>query len=62
MRHIDVLPGLFLKAGDRIGSVGATNRVPGPHLHWIIYLNIEAIDPALFISHDIPRLAARNQK
>ncbi|MGZ4960879.1 MAG: peptidoglycan DD-metalloendopeptidase family protein [Methylomonas sp.] len=62
MRQIDVRNGQQVKQGQRLGSVGATGRVTGPHLHWIIYLNQEAVDPALFIGQDIPRLEARNGK
>ncbi len=62
MTQIDVRTGQQVRQGERLGSVGATGRVTGPHLHWIVYLNKEAVDPALFIGQDIPRLAARNGK
>lgn len=62
MTKIEVETGQTLQAGQRLGTVGATGRVTGPHLHWIIYLNKQAVDPALFISEDLPRLAARNQQ
>ncbi|MEQ1636638.1 MAG: peptidoglycan DD-metalloendopeptidase family protein [Methylococcales bacterium] len=62
MTHINVEPGRELKQGDVLGTVGATGRVTGPHLHWNIYLNNTKVDPALFISDDIPRLEARNHK
>lgn len=61
MSKIDVQVGQAVRQGQRLGAVGATGRVTGPHLHWIVYLNQETVDPALFISQDIPRLAARNQ-
>lgn len=46
---IDVKPGDVCNTGDRLGAVGATGRVTGPHLHWGVMLNRTMIDPALFI-------------
>ena len=60
MTEIQVQNGQRVEQGQLLGTVGNTGRVTGPHLHWIVYLNKETVDPALFISEDIPRLAARN--
>ena len=42
--------GQGVKAGDLIGYVGSTGMSTGPHLHFTIYLNGEAIDPKPILS------------
>lgn len=43
-----VKPGDTVRQGQTLGLVGKTGRVTGPHLHWSVYLNGQATDPALF--------------
>lgn len=48
----DVRVGTRVRAGDRLGLMGATGRVTGPHLHLEVHVDGRAIDP-------VPWLAAR---
>lgn len=47
---IDVRVGDVVAVGDRLGAVGATGRVTGPHLHWGVALNGAMIDPELLLA------------
>lgn len=46
MSRIDVKVGQKVKRGDRIGAIGQTGRVTGPHLHWMMYWFNVKLDPA----------------
>ncbi len=45
LSRIDVTAGQTVAAGARIGAVGATGRVTGPHLHWGARLDGARINP-----------------
>ena len=49
LSRIDCQPGDRLAAGQRLGAVGASGRVTGPHLHWTVTLSRASVDPALFL-------------
>lgn len=46
---LEVTVGQSVKAGQRIGAVGATGRATGAHLDWRINWFGERLDPALFV-------------
>ena len=46
--------GDFVKKGDLIGEIGSTGRVTGPHLHWVIYMNGNRINPEIVLNKDFP--------
>jgi murein DD-endopeptidase MepM/ murein hydrolase activator NlpD len=45
LSQVDVAEGDTVAAGQRIGAVGRTGRVTGPHLHWIMRYGAISVDP-----------------
>ena len=41
----DVTIGQLVAMGDRIGRIGKTGRVTGPHLHWEVHIRGTRVDP-----------------
>lgn len=50
LSRISVTKGKRVARGEKIGEIGMTGRVTGPHLHWTVSLNNARVDPALFLS------------
>jgi murein DD-endopeptidase MepM/ murein hydrolase activator NlpD len=49
MHKISVKDGQWVNQGDKIGTVGATGRATGPHLHWALNWYEERLDPHLLL-------------
>lgn len=45
-----VAAGDTVAAGTPIGRVGATGRVTGPHLHWVVRIGSTSVDPRSFLA------------
>jgi len=54
LQDINVQEGDFVNPGQRIGTVGSTGASTGPHLHWGLYVNGVAVDPAPWRFGEIP--------
>ncbi|HUG40668.1 MAG TPA: M23 family metallopeptidase [Longimicrobiales bacterium] len=55
-----VAEGDTVQAGDLIGRVGATGRVTGPHLHWIVRYGNVTVDPLSLL--DVATPAERTEQ
>ncbi len=53
LHTLATLEGQILKRGQIIGTVGSTGLSTGPHLHWELRLNAEALDPEGLIDHPL---------
>ena len=49
LSSVQVSENQLIEKGQKIGEVGSTGRVTGPHLHWTVYLNKVRINPESII-------------
>mgnify|MGYP001281469773 CR=1 FL=1 len=61
MSKITVQRGQMVKAGDKIGEIGATGRVTGPHLDWRMNWFDQRIDPQLLVD-PMPQIKKEKKK
>lgn len=48
MDGFDVKPGAIVKPGAQLGRVGSTGNSTGPHVHMVVRVNGERVDPSKF--------------
>lgn len=54
LSRISVEAGQRVKRGDQIGNVGSTGRSTGPHVHYEIRENDQAVDPTRYVAQTQP--------
>lgn len=55
LSRVDVAAGQQVERGTRLGLVGATGRVSGPHLHWGVKLRHARVDPFSLVALPLSR-------
>ncbi len=53
LSRIDVAEGMKILRGDRIGAVGKTGKVTGPHLHYEVLYKDNAVNPYSYMNLDM---------
>jgi len=61
LNEIFVVPGQRVLQGDVIGTVGATGRVQGAHMHFELAVNGEWVDPLQFLGLALPEFVRRSE-
>ena len=54
LSRISVEAGQRVKRGDQVGNVGSTGRSTGPHVHYEIRENDQAVDPLRYVTQTQP--------
>jgi len=57
LSRIAVAPGQHVSRGQVIGNVGSTGLSTGPHLHWEIWRNGQAVNPQSFSFDSVSQLS-----
>jgi murein DD-endopeptidase MepM/ murein hydrolase activator NlpD len=52
LSRMEVKPGQTVRRGERLGRLGATGRVTGPHLHWSVKVDGLYVDPESLLRID----------
>lgn len=52
MSEIEVKAGDRIRRGDLVGALGSTGRSSGPHLHYEVHRNGQAVNPRYYLSLD----------
>ena len=58
LSRADVRQGQRVRAGQRIGAVGRSGRVTGPHLHWVAWYGTISVDPMSLLQLEKPPVAS----